>query len=306
MINAIIGQTASGKSTLALTLAKRFGLCVVSLDSLSVYKGVDIASAKPKKEDLSEVKHYGIDVLNPNEKCNAKIFLDILNEVCKIVPHDKILIVGGSSFYLKSIIDGLSFMPKSSKIVESFIDKFTQNKAESYKILCQIDATFAKKINPNDKFRIAKALQIYAITNEIPSVFFANNKKERFPFKINIYELVKPKECLKHDIIVRTEAMFEAGLVDEVENLYKNWEQSQVFKAIGIKEIIAFLKGDLSQSEAKEAIIKNTIALAKRQRTFNRTQFGDILHLEAQSLEQTLTHFYLAKTSKITAGSTNG
>lgn len=292
LINAIIGSTASGKSALALKLAKRFELCIISLDSLSVYKGVDIASAKPTEKDLSEVKHYGINLLNPSQKCNAKIFLDILSEVSKEIPPQKMLIVGGSSFYLKSIIEGLSFMPEGNKIVESFINKFTQNKAESYRILTQIDKDFAMKINPNDRFRIAKALQIYALTNKTPSEFFATNKREKPPFNIKIYELIKPKEILRQDIRIRTEAMFEAGLVDEVRTLRANFTQSQVFKAIGIKEIIAFLQGESSQSEAKEAIIKNTIALAKRQRTFNRTQFGDILHLEAEALESLLVEHY--------------
>lgn len=292
-IPAIIGTTASGKSALALKLARKFGLCIFSLDSLSVYKGVDIASAKPRVADLREIRHYGIDLLSPSEKCNAGVFLNLLCEIVgrEILPQ-KLLIVGGSSFYLKSIIEGLSLAPQSSAFVEDYIAKIVQNKAQAHKLLCQIDSDFATKISPNDSFRIAKGLQIYFLTNQTPSAFFAQNPRQKLPFNIKIFELIKPREILREDIKIRTERMFECGLIDEVRNLRQNFSQSQVFKAIGVKEIIAFLEGKISQDEAKEAIIKNTLALAKRQRTFNRTQFGEIPHLEAPALESALIRFY--------------
>ncbi len=292
-IPAIIGTTASGKSALALRLARKFGLCIFSLDSLSVYKGVDIASAKPSKANLREITHYGIDLLAPSEKCNAGVFLNLL---CEIVGHEiapqKLLIVGGTSFYLKSIIEGLSVAPQSSEFVEAYIAKIAQNKAEAHKLLRQIDSDFATKISPNDSFRIAKGLQIYFLTHQQPSAFFAQNPRQKLPFNIKIFELIKPREILREDIKMRTERMFECGLVDEVRNLRQNFPHSQALKAIGVKEIIAFLDGKISQDEAKEAIIKNTLALAKRQRTFNRTQFGEIQHLEADLLESALTQYY--------------
>lgn len=297
-IPAIIGTTASGKSALALKLARKFGLCIFSLDSLSVYKGVDIASAKPSKADLREIRHYGIDLLAPSEKCSAGVFLQLLREIVgrnntnqKVAPQ-KLLIVGGSSFYLKSIIEGLSLAPRTSAFVEDYIAKIAQNKAQAYKLLRQIDSDFATKISPNDSFRIAKGLQIYFLTHKRPSAFFAQNPRQKLPFNIKIFELIKPREILREDIKIRTERMFECGLVDEVRSLHQNFSQSQVFKAIGVKEIIAFLEGKISLEGAKEAIIKNTLALAKRQRTFNRTQFGEIPHLEAPALESALIQFY--------------
>lgn len=292
-IPAIIGTTASGKSALALKLARKFGLCIFSLDSLSVYKGIDIASAKPSKADLREITHYGIDLLTPSEKCNAGVFLNLLCEIVgrEIAPQ-KLLIVGGTSFYLKSIIDGLSVAPQSSEFVEAYIAKIAQNKAEAHKLLRQIDSDFATKISPNDSFRIAKGLQIYFLTHQTPSAFFAQNPRQRLPFNIKIFELIKAREILREDIKIRTERMFECGLVDEVRSLRQNFSQSQALKAIGVKEIIAFLDGKISQNEAKEAIIKNTLALAKRQRTFNHTQFGEIPHLDENTLESALVRLY--------------
>lgn len=292
-IPAIIGTTASGKSALALKLARKFGLCIFSLDSLSVYKGIDIASAKPCAKDLREIRHYGIDLLNPSEKCNAGVFLKLLSEIVgREIPPQKLLIVGGTSFYLKSIIEGLSIAPKSSDIVESFVAKIAQNRQKAHKLLRQIDSDFATKISPNDSFRIAKGLQIYFLTHQSPSVFFAQNLRQKLPFNIKIFELIKAREILREDIKIRTERMFECGLVSEVRNLRQNFPHSQALKAIGIKEIIAFLEGESSFDEAKEAIIKNTLALAKRQRTFNRTQFPQILRLEENALESALVRFY--------------
>ena len=291
-ILAIIGTTASGKSALALKIARKFGLKIFSIDSLSIYKGIDIASAKPSVAELREIHHYGINVLNPNEKCNAGVFFNHLREVLERENPAKLLIVGGSSFYLKSIIDGLSIAPKVSEIAERFIAKMAQNRVDSYKLLREIDSDFADKISQNDRFRIAKGLQIYFATRQSPSAFFAQNPRQKLPFHIKIFELIKAREILRDDIELRTERMFEARLVSEVRSLRDNFPHSQALKAIGIKEIIEFLDGKISEAEAKCAIIKNTMALAKRQRTFNRTQFGEIPHLDAQTLESTLTKYY--------------
>ena len=116
--------------------------------------------------------------------------------------------------------------------------------------------------------------------------------RQKLPFNIKIFELIKERETLRKDIEIRTERMFESGLIDEVRSLRQNFPHSQALKAIGIKEIIAFLDGEINKTEAKNAIIKNTMALAKRQRTFNRTQFGEIPHLDAQSLESALIKYY--------------
>ncbi|RAX55288.1 tRNA (adenosine(37)-N6)-dimethylallyltransferase MiaA [Helicobacter sp. 16-1353] len=287
-MNAIIGATASGKSSLAFYLATKFKLDIFSIDSLSVYRYIDIASAKPSKAELSQVKHYGIDLLNPDERCNAKIFFDLLQKVAK----PNILIVGGSSFYLKSIVEGLSFIPKTTAFVESYLLDALQNKAESYKFLNKIDPIYASKINPNDKYRIQKALEIFLLTNQTPSDFFAINKRQKLPFKINIFELIKPKDSLINDIVIRTDLMFKNGLIDEVRYLMDNYPNSQSLKAIGIKEIISFLNGEISQERARELIIKNTIALAKRQTTFNKTQFSQVQRATFDDLNTMLTDLY--------------
>ena len=271
---AIIGTTASGKSALAFSLAYKYKLDIFSIDSLSVYKYIDIASAKPSKVELSQVRHYGIDMLNPDEKCNAKIFFDLLDSLSK----KRLIIVGGTSFYLKSMIDGLSKIPQQNKEISKYIESL--NKIESYELLTKIDKKYALKIHKNDRYRIAKALEIYMLTGKSPSVFFSENKKEKLDIKIKIFELIKPKEILLKDIESRTKSMYQNGLIDEVQNLISSYPNSQTLKAIGIKEIIAFLDSKITKEQSKELIIKNTMQLARRQRTFNRTQFGDVFRGE--------------------------
>lgn len=157
IINAIIGPTCSGKSALALRLANKFKLSIFSIDSLSVYKYVDIASAKPNCDELRMIKHHGINVLEPNEKCNAKLFFNLL----KYLDDDKILIVGGSSFYLKSIIDGMFPMPKVNHAIQNNVNNILKNKLNAYSMLSSIDKEYADKININDSYRIARGLEIF-------------------------------------------------------------------------------------------------------------------------------------------------
>ncbi|MDE6885455.1 MAG: tRNA (adenosine(37)-N6)-dimethylallyltransferase MiaA [Helicobacteraceae bacterium] len=287
-MNAIIGTTASGKSKLAINLARKFKLSIFSIDSLSIYKHIDIASAKPSKTELSEIKHYGIDLLNPYEKCNAKVFFDLLKQVV----NDRILIVGGSSFYLKAMIDGLSPIPQMTPFIEQKLAQMLKDKVKSYEFLKKLDSTFANKINPNDGYRINKALEIFFLTNTPPSIFFTNNPREKLDFEINIFELTKPKEILKNDIITRTNIMFESGLITEVQNLKDNFSEIQPFKAIGIKEILMFLDNKITINEARELIIKNTLSLAKRQRTFNKTQFRNVISGDFKTINNALEYEY--------------
>lgn len=294
-MNAIIGATASGKSALAIQLARKFKLDIFSIDSLSIYKYIDIASAKPNKKDLSEIKHYGVDLLEPSDRCSAKIFFDLLQNLSK--QSNKMIIVGGSSFYLKSIISGLSFMPKTTPIIESFLSKLLEEKAKSYEFLSKIDLDYAKKINPNDKYRIQKALEIFLLTNKPPSIFFKDNERKKIDIKINIFELLVTKEELVNNIILRTQDMFQNGLIDEVIFLKQKYPLSQALKAIGIKEILSFLDNKISMQEAKNLIIKNTLGLAKRQKTFNRTQFLNTNRGDKKSLKEILENAYKSQLS---------
>ena len=265
---AIIGPTASGKSDLAINLAEKLGYEILSLDSLSIYKEIDIASAKPSKEELNKIKHYGINEIYPNEKFDVTKFI----EIYKNIPHKNIIIVGGTGFYLKAMIDGISKMPEITDEIRQKAKKFT------YEKLKNIDPLFAEKISPNDTYRITKGAEIYLATNLAPSEYFILNPPEPILPEIPIFEIDIDRKTLRKRIVKRTQKMFETGLIDEVAYLEAKYKDRRLpaLKAIGIKEVLDYFNGIYDKEILFEKIVTNTARLAKRQQTFNKTQFNTI------------------------------
>ena len=265
---ALIGPTASGKSDLAIKIAKKLNYEILSLDSLSIYKEIDIASAKPSKEELEKVKHYGINEIYPNEKFDVTKFI----EIYKKIPHKNIIIVGGTSFYLKAMIEGISPMPKIDENIKKEAKRFT------YEKLKQIDPIFTSKISKNDIYRITKGAQIYLATKLPPSKYFQLNPPKPILPNIPIFEIDVDRTTLRDRIIKRTKKMFEMGLIDEVAYLEAKYKDRRLpaLKAIGIKEVLDYFNGIYDKEKLFEKIVTNTSRLAKRQQTFNKTQFNTI------------------------------
>ena len=265
---ALIGPTASGKSDLAIKLAKKLNYEILSLDSLSIYKEIDIASAKPSIEELKKVKHYGINEIYPNEKFDVTKFI----EIYKKIPHKNIIIVGGTSFYLKAMIEGISPMPKINEEIKKEAKKFT------YEKLKQIDPIFASKISPHDTYRINKGAEIYLTSNMPPSEYFKKNPPIPILPKIPIFEIEIDRNTLRKRIEKRTKNMFKKGLIDEVAYIEAKYKDRRLpaLKAIGIKEVLDYFNGIYDKQTLFEKIVINTSRLAKRQQTFNKTQFNTI------------------------------
>lgn len=287
---AILGASGSGKSALAHRLALEYGCEIFSLDSLSIYKYVNIASAKPTPFEQSQVCYYALDYLEPNQKSSAMLFANLLEQtIAKIKDNDKpLLIVGGSSFFLKSIIDGLSPMPPLN-LYKNWIDALG-NLADKYRFLQDIDEEYAKKIAPTDTYRICKALAIYKATNMPPSLYFATHKKKPFKHHIKIFILERRRDELRNLIAKRCENMMRNGIVQETQQLLESYgAEAYALKGIGTKECVGFLQGHIHSLKAlQEQIFFHTCQLAKRQCTFNRTQFTQAIHLEEKSLEKEL------------------
>jgi len=277
---ALIGPTASGKSDLAIKLAQKLNYEILSLDSLSIYKEIDIASAKPSIEELSLVKHYGINEIYPNVKFDVTKFI----EIYKKIPHKNIIIVGGTSFYLKAMIEGISQMPE----IPEDIKKEAKNK--NYDFLYSIDPVFALKISQNDTYRIQKGVEIFLATNLPPSLYFEKNPPKPIIENISIYEISVDRKILRNRIIKRTQKMFDEGLIDEVAYLEKKYRDRRLpaLKAIGIKEVLDYFNGKYNLQTLKEKIITNTARLAKRQQTFNKTKFKNKISAPLDKLEETI------------------
>ncbi|WP_390176911.1 tRNA (adenosine(37)-N6)-dimethylallyltransferase MiaA [Helicobacter pylori] len=274
---ALLGPSGSGKSALSIELAQELGAEIFSLDSLSIYKDINIASAKPSPKERKNIKHYALDCLNIDEKNNAQLFKALLEDAMRVSSKEVLLIVGGSSFYLKSILEGLSRMPKISGEEVVKIEREINSLADPYAFLKSIDPTIAFKIHPNDTYRIHKALEIFYSTHTPPSEYFKANPKKPFEHAISVFALSIEKNALHNNIKQRTKNMLHSGLIEEIKALYAKYpKDSQPFKAIGVKESILFLEKRLTLKELEETIISNTIKLAKRQNTFNKTQFNNL------------------------------
>ncbi|MDR0666420.1 MAG: tRNA (adenosine(37)-N6)-dimethylallyltransferase MiaA [Campylobacteraceae bacterium] len=273
---ALIGTTACGKSDLALETAKETGAIILSLDSLSVYKEIDIASAKPLPLQMAGVKHYGIDVIAPNESFNVTIFFDLYKSAAAEAKKQNVplIIVGGTSFYLKALLSGLSDKPLVSDENRKRVVRILRDISNAYENMEQIDRMYAKNVEKNDIYRIEKWYEIYYETGELPSLFLKRTRKEPIIKELPIFEIETDKDILRQRIVNRTRKMIEMGLVDEAARLEKKYtREPNCMKSIGIKEVIEYFDGLCTLSQMEEKIVQNTAKLAKRQRTFNRTQF---------------------------------
>ena len=285
---AIIGPTASGKSDLAIKIAKKINAYILSIDSLSIYKEIDIVSAKPSKEELQEVKHFGIDVLCPNEYFSVDIFIQLYKEVMQKCQDDakNLIIVGGTSFYLKMLVDGLSNIPKIDDATKKRVEKRLLHLQESYDFLCVQDSEYMKNIAANDRYRIEKALLIYEASKLTPSEWFRQNPPKPVIENLPIYNIDVERDVLRERIKKRTLKMYEGGLIDEVCRLEQRYTRlPHSMNSIGIVEVLEYLDGKVTKDEMLENISTHTAQLAKRQQTFNRTQFEGVIHAPLEKLE---------------------
>jgi len=274
---AIIGATASGKTELALKKAKETNSYILSIDSLSVYKEIDIVSAKPTQFELSQIKHFGINEIAPNEKFDVTIFIDLYKKAkSEAIQNGKnIIIVGGTSFYLKTLLTGISKLPKISENTTKIVDKLLEDLQTAYSFLETRDFKYSQRIKSNDKYRIEKALNILVETGESPTIWFQKNPPEPIIQNLEIFNIQIERAEIIQKIEKRTKIMLENGLVDEVKTLLLKYGQDlQPNKAIGIRETIQYLNNEIDKNELMNLISIHTRQLAKRQTTFNRTQFS--------------------------------
>lgn len=273
---ALIGSTASGKSDLALSLALENNAIILSIDSLSIYKEIDIASAKPSPDELESVEHFGINRLFPNETATVFTFIDEYRHAySRAVSEEKnLIIVGGSSFYLKSMIDGLSYIPKITDKTKLLVMELMHDLNEAHRFLSQIDPITMVKIESNDSYRIEKMLHLYYQTSTAPSQWFQEHPPQSIIPNCPILNIHIDRERLRERIVLRTNKMVHSGLIDEVaelERLYGRAHNSM--KAIGIIETLEFLDGKIDKETLIDEITTHTAQLAKRQQTFNTNQF---------------------------------
>ncbi len=288
----IIGPTASGKSTLALTYAYRYQGIILSLDSLSLYREIDIASAKPTADERGMIPHFGIDVIAPDVPFDVTQFIALYHQArtASLAAGSPLIIVGGTGFYLKMLLEGISPLPSLSSDTDRRVAESMNDLSSAYHQLLSVDPDYAQTLESTDRYRIEKALQIFFGTGMPPTAYFrAYPPHPVITDPLPIYEIAVERPLLRQRIVQRTDAMLSAGLIDEVCRLERRYTRApNAMKAIGIKEVLEYLDGHATREEMREKIITNTARLAKRQVTFNRSQFPDAKRATLEEWEREL------------------
>jgi tRNA dimethylallyltransferase len=289
---ALIGPTASGKSALAIELAHKIDANILSLDSLAIYKEIDIASAKPTEKEQAGIQHFGIDEIKPNENFDVTTFIELYKKAKEhsIKENRHLIIVGGTSFYLNILLKGISKVPKISKEAQEKSNQLLLNLPKAHAFLNELDPIYMRSIETTDRYRIEKMLNLYFETDQTPSSYFKENPpKPTITEPLPIYEIEVERELLRERIKKRTKKMLKEGLIEEVFYLEKNYTRTpNCMKAIGIKEVLAYFDGVYNKKLMEEKIVTHTAQLAKRQRTFNRSQFQEKTLRSLKSLEELL------------------
>ena len=308
----ILGVTGAGKGRLAFDLADRITAEIISIDSMKVYRRMDIGTAKPPKEARNRVKYHLIDVVEPSEPFGVGTFLDLAYEAIEQIENrnNPVVAVGGTAMYIKALLYGLFEGPCSDEQIraELFSQANEKGLEQLYRRLKQLDPESAERIHPNDMKRIIRALEVYKITGKpISSLQQQWNddagKKRDVPremqntrHKWSIIGLRREKAEESKRINARVKKMIEQGLVEEVENLLAEEKplSKQARCAIGYAEIIDHLEGKTTLDEAVELIKIHTRRLAKHQRTWFKT-FKNINWLDIEQGQSAETTFARAK-----------
>ncbi len=277
----ILGVTASGKGAAAFELAKRIGGEIISIDSMKVYRRMDIGTAKPSIERRKAIAHHLIDVIEPNESFSVDQFLRHADLAIRhiVTAGKQVVAVGGTALYIKALLYGIFDGPPADYAIRKRL------KAEPpdalHRRLTEVDAEAASRIHPNDARRIIRALEVYELTGKPISSFQTQFGSDTMRRDWTIIGLRQPKARESARINRRARRMIEEGLVDEVKTLLAEEKplSKQAACAIGYAEIILHLKGETTLEQAVERIKVNSRRLAKAQRTWFKT-FHDVNWLD--------------------------
>lgn len=298
MYNFIIitGPTGVGKTELSLKLALKLNTEIISADSMQIYKGLDIGTAKISYKEKQIVNHHLIDICELQDNYTVKNFRDdAFNIISKLNFENKLaLVVGGTGLYLNSLIYNLDFSDTKSNenLRNSLISKSNKYGNDYlYNLLLEIDPNITKKIHKNQTKRIIRALEVYYQTGKLFSELNDYEFKLRDDVNFLIFQLDRSRDIIYKRINKRVSIMLNQGLIEETLNLVKSGYRKDIerIKAIGNKEVLYYLDGLLSYSELEELIQKNTRHYAKRQLTwFKRYENRQIINLDDNSVDTNL------------------
>lgn len=272
----LTGPTAAGKSAVSLVLAEKLNAEILSLDSMAVYRGMDIGTAKPSTRERSLVPHYLIDLIDPTETFSVSTYINTAAACVRdILDRKKTpLFVGGTPLYLKTLLRGIFEGPPADWTFRNQIEAELQT-IESpalHQRLERVDPLSAAKLHPNDTRRIIRALEVYRATGT-PISHLQTEFEEGLPAdRCRVFTLHWPRPQLHNRIETRVDAMYEAGLIEETRTLLSEFTELShtAAQAVGYQETIAHIRGELLFDEAVEAVKARTRQFARRQETWFR------------------------------------
>ena len=298
LLIAILGPTGSGKSDLALHLAERFGGEIVNCDSVQIYRGFDIGTAKTLIEDRRGIPHHMIDVAGPGDVFTAGDYSVRARAVlAEIASRNKIpVVVGGTGFYLRALFEGLFAGPRRDPATRAQLTEREHRRPGSlHRILARFDPQSSARIHPNDVNKTIRALEVCLLERQPLSKMFETGRDPLVGFRIVKVGLNPPRETLYARLDRRFQIMIETGLLDEVRTLLASGvsAQSKPFESLGYKQALAFVRGEMTLDAVIASAQMETRRYAKRQVTWFRRErdvewwadFGDRQEVQTQVCE---------------------
>jgi tRNA dimethylallyltransferase len=276
---AIVGPTASGKSALSLELAQAAGGEIISCDSLQVYRGFDIGSAKPSLEDRRNVPHHLIDVVDPEEGFSAAEYGRRAREALGAIQARGRLpiVVGGTGLYLKAFLEGLFVGPARDEPLRRRLEAiaFKRGPERLHGLLARIDPETAARLHPRDQIRVVRALEVYKRTARSLSSHHRGGTSEPLTgFDVRVIGIAIERDRLRGHVVRRTAEMFRRGLLDEAARLLARPQGAALkpLRAIGYRQAVSVVQGVMDRAQAERDIVTETMRYAKRQMTWFRHQ----------------------------------
>lgn len=277
-----MGPTASGKSALALELARRFAVEIVSVDSALVYRDMDIGTAKPDRDTRLQVRHHLIDLIDPTQSYSAAQFRDDALEAMRgIIERGRTpLLTGGTMLYFKALRDGLATLPASDQATRRRIDAMAARVGwpAMHDELRRVDPVTAQRLDPNDSQRIQRAMEIFHLTGKPMAQLIALATPADLPYRlVSIALLPGDRGALHQRIAQRFGQMLDLGLIEEVQRLRDRYALNAdlpAMRCVGYRQVWQYLEGEFGLDALREKAVAATRQLAKRQLTWLRATAG--------------------------------
>lgn len=257
------GPTAAGKSSLAIELAARHGAVVVSADAMTVYRGLDVGTAKPTAGERSRVRHYGIDIVEPDEDFSVADFVALVETVC--AQHDRVVVAGGTPFYLRALVQPLARLPPADPVLRAELEALP----DLHGALAAVDPASAARLHPNDRVRVVRALEVHRLTGRSLTALHQEGAA-RPPLHDGMAWL--DREGLRPRIAARLRQMLDQGYLDELQSALERGvpREARPLRSFSYRHLLDHLDGSVSLEEALRRTERDTWRLARKQRTWAR------------------------------------